>query len=66
VDVVSKEDVVARYERSDVCAVPRALVVGEAMLSWVLACAYEEKFGGDTLEEAVGRFREYCTYLESL
>lgn len=66
VDVVSKEDVVARYERSDVCAVPRALVVGEAMLSWVLACAYEEKFGGDTLEEAMGRFREYCTYLENL
>lgn len=65
VDVVSKKDAVARYERSDVCAVPRALVVGEAMLAWVLACAYEEKFGGDTVSEVLGRFHEYISYLES-
>lgn len=65
VDVVSKEQVVARYERSDVCAVSRALVVGEAMLAWVLADAYLEKFGGDTLEETIESFRAYCSYLES-
>lgn len=65
VDVVSKREVTARYERSDVCAVPRVLVVGEAMLAWVLADAYLEKFGGDTLEETLERFREYCLYLES-
>lgn len=65
VDVVSREAVVARYERSDVCAVPRALVVGEAMLAWVLAAAYLEKFGGDTFEETMERFRAYCQYLGS-
>lgn len=65
VDVVLKKEVTARYERSDVCAVPRALVVGEAMLAWVLADAYLEKFGGDTLEETLESFRAYCLYLES-
>lgn len=65
VDIVSKREVVARYERSDVCAVPRALVVGEGMLAWVLADAYMEKFGGDTLEETLESFRAYCLYLES-
>ena len=38
-------------ERSDVCAVPAAAVVGEAMLSLVLADAMREKFGGDSLAE---------------
>lgn len=64
VDVISKRDAVARYERSDVCAVPRALVVGEAMLSWVLACAYAEKFGGDSVSETLERFQAYVVYLE--
>jgi chorismate synthase len=40
-----------RYERSDVCVVPAAGVVGEAMLAIVLADAWIEKFGGDSLEE---------------
>jgi len=39
------------YQRSDVCAVPSAAVVGEAMLCWVLADALIEKFGGDSIEE---------------
>jgi len=66
VDVSSKEAVQARYERSDVCAVPRALVVGEAMVAWVLAGAYREKFGGDSLEEMMGNFRNYLSYFETL
>ncbi len=65
VDVNSKESVQARYERSDICAVPRALVVGEAMLSWVLASAYREKFGGDSLEEMMSNFQNYLSYLET-
>jgi chorismate synthase len=40
-----------RYERSDVCVVPAAGVVGEAMLAIVLADAWIEKFGGDSLDE---------------
>ena len=41
----------SRYERSDVCVVPAAGVVGEAMLAITLASAWLEKFGGDSLAE---------------
>jgi chorismate synthase len=44
------------YERSDFCAVPRAGVIGEAMLCWVLADALLEKLGGDSLAEMRPRF----------
>lgn len=49
VDLDTGEEVLARYERSDVCVVPAAGVVGEAMLALVLAEALLETFGGDTL-----------------
>jgi len=39
------------YQRSDVCAVPAAAVVGEAMLAWTLAAALRDKLGGDSLDE---------------
>jgi chorismate synthase len=61
VDIATKEARPAFKERSDVCAVPAAAVVGEAALAFVLAQALIEKFGGDSLvhlEEAVGRYRE--------
>jgi chorismate synthase len=61
VDIATKEARPAFKERSDVCAVPAAAVVGEAALAFVLAQALVEKFGGDSLahlEEAVGRYRE--------
>jgi chorismate synthase len=45
-----------RYERSDFCAVPRAVVIGEAMVSWVLADELMLKLGGDSLEEQLPRF----------
>jgi len=52
VDVRTGEQVdVTRYERSDVCVVPAAGVVGEAMLAICLADAWIEKFGGDSLSE---------------
>ena len=41
----------AAIERSDVCAVPAAAVVGEAMVAFVLADAFLEKFGGDSVDE---------------
>jgi chorismate synthase len=40
-----------QYERSDVCAVPAAAVVGEAMLAWTLAAALHDKLGGDSVDE---------------
>jgi chorismate synthase len=51
VDLLTGEEVIAHYERSDVCVVPAAGVVAEAMIAIVLADAWLEKFGGDTLAE---------------
>lgn len=61
VDIATKEDRPAFKERSDICAVPAAAVVGEAEVAFVLAQALVEKFGGDSiaqLDSAVGRYRE--------
>ena len=51
VDLTTLQDAPAAIERSDVCAVPAAAVVGEAMMAFVLADAFLEKFGGDSVEE---------------
>jgi chorismate synthase len=51
VDLTTLQDAPAAIERSDVCAVPAAAVVGEAMVSFVLADAFLEKTGGDSIEE---------------
>jgi chorismate synthase len=51
VDMDTGEDAVAVRERSDVCAVPAAAVVGEQMVAWVVACEALRKFGGDTIDE---------------
>ncbi len=59
VNLKTKEPVKAAYERSDVCVVPAAGVAAEAMVALVLARAVREKFGGDTLEEALRNFRAY-------
>jgi chorismate synthase len=59
VDVATKEPRAAFKERSDICAVPAAAVIGEAMLALVLAQALLEKFGGDAigqLDESVARY----------
>ncbi|MCU0690622.1 MAG: chorismate synthase, partial [Polyangiaceae bacterium] len=45
-----------KYERSDFCAVPRAVPIGEAMLALVLADALLEKLGGDSMDELKARF----------
>ena len=51
VDLTTMQDAPAAIERSDVCAVPAAAVVGEAMVAFVLADAFLEKFGGDSVQE---------------
>lgn len=51
VDMETKQAVKAHFERSDVCAVPAAAIVGEAMVALTLTGAVLEKFGGDSLEE---------------
>jgi chorismate synthase len=59
VDLETREPVLAAYERSDVCVVPAAGVIGEAMVALVLAQAFLEKFGGDTLIETRRNFDGY-------
>ncbi|OGC30684.1 chorismate synthase [candidate division WOR-1 bacterium RIFOXYB2_FULL_48_7] len=59
VDLASKKPVKAFVERSDVCAVEAAAVVGEAVVALEIAQAVLEKFGGDTLKELSGRFTSY-------
>jgi chorismate synthase len=56
VDLATGKAALTRYERSDACAVPRAAVVGEAMVAFVLAGALLEKLGGDSLSEMRPRF----------
>jgi len=64
VDCKTGETSVTTYERSDICALPRAVVIGEAMLALVLANALLQKTGGDTVDEVVeraGRLRQNTT-----
>ena len=61
VHVRSKEGVSAHKERSDVCAVPAASIVGESVVAFVLADAFLEKFGGDSMEECRRNFEGYVS-----
>ena len=63
VDLTTREPALAAYERSDVCVVPAAGVIGEAMVALVLAGAMLDKFGGDSLEETK---RNVGGYLEQV
>jgi chorismate synthase len=58
VDLTTMTEAPAAIERSDVCAVPAAAVVGEAMVAFVLADAFLEKFGGDSVEEVEHHYRK--------
>jgi chorismate synthase len=58
VDLANGKPAATRYERSDICAVPRAAVVGEAMVAIVLASAFLQKLGGDSLSELQRRFAD--------
>jgi chorismate synthase len=63
IDTTTGEEAVAHHQRSDVCAVPAAGVVAEAMVMLVLADALVEKFGGDSLAEIT---RNVTSYLDSI
>ena len=63
VDLRSKQKVEAHYERSDVCVVPAAGVIGEAMVALTLADAFLEKFGGDSMAEIA---RNHKAFIESI
>lgn len=59
VDIASKQEVLACRERSDVCAVPAASVVGEAMAALVIAEAMLDKFGGDAMCDVLAAVEAY-------
>jgi chorismate synthase len=63
VDMISKEPFLAQHERSDTCTVPAAGVIGESMVALVLATAFLEKFGGDSIPETE---RNYSAYQDQL
>jgi len=65
VDIETKQEDLAAFERSDITAVPAAGVIGEAMLAIVLANSFREKFGGDSIEEMRHNFMAYRESLEA-
>ncbi|MBV9225442.1 MAG: chorismate synthase [Acidobacteriaceae bacterium] len=64
VDLPSREPALAAYERSDVAVVPAAGVIGEAMVALVLAQAFLDKFGGDSLRETKRNFDGYLAQVK--
>ncbi|RLV55414.1 chorismate synthase [Aeromicrobium phragmitis] len=63
VDVATGEEAVAHHQRSDVCAVPAAGIVAEAMVALVVAGAVLEKFGGDSVGETCRNVESYLNHL---
>ena len=63
IDVATGEETVAHHQRSDVCAVPAAGIVAEAMVALVLADAMLEKFGGDSVGETRRNVEGYLSTL---
>ncbi|MGC4001366.1 MAG: chorismate synthase [Anaeromyxobacter sp.] len=64
IDLATREAVQAKYERSDVCAVPAAAVVGEAVVAWELASALLEKFGGDAVVDIERALEAYAARIK--
>ena len=64
IDIDTKKQVKASTERSDVCAVSAAGVVGEAVLAFVIARAFLEKFGGDSIVEIKRNYKGYIAGLK--
>lgn len=66
VDIKTKKNTQAHFERSDICVVPAAGVILEAMLSYVIVDAMLEKFGGDNVSALVENYNAYLNYCSSL
>jgi chorismate synthase len=65
VDLGTRETALAAYERSDVAVIPAAGVIGEAMVAIVLASAFLEKFGGDSIAETKRNYEGYLAQIKS-
>jgi chorismate synthase len=58
-DIRSKQESAGTIERSDVCAIPAAAVIAEAVVCFEIAAAFLEKFGGDSFAEITRNFHGY-------
>ena len=65
IDMITKKKATALAERSDVCAVPAASIVGEAMVAYILANEFMRKFGGDSMEEMKNNYISYKDYIKT-
>jgi chorismate synthase len=66
VDLRDKQEKTAQYERSDICVVPAASVVGQAVVSFEIAAAFLQKFGADTFEDVQDNLRRYRSRLREM
>ncbi len=65
VNIETKKEIKAAYERSDVCALPAAAVIGEALCAWVILEAFLEKIGGDFMKEIRERYNMYLKHIKT-
>jgi len=66
IDFANKKENRAIYQRSDICVVPAASVVGEAVAAWEIAVAFLEKFGSDSLLEIKENYENYKKRLQKI
>jgi len=66
IDLRTKAKTKAPYVRSDVCVVPAICIIAEAMIAWLLADVFIEKFGGDSIKEMKRNFENYKAQTDSL
>jgi len=66
VNIINKEESISLKERSDICAVPSAAVVGEAAASIEILSAIQEKFGSDNIDEILENINNYKKYIKNI
>lgn len=66
IDFATKKETKAIYQRSDICVVPAASVVGEVVAAWEIATAFLEKFYGDSLVEIKENYKNYKKRLQKI
>ncbi|MCK4309202.1 MAG: chorismate synthase, partial [Candidatus Atribacteria bacterium] len=66
IDFATKKETKAIYQRSDICVVPAASIVGEAVAAWEIAAAFLEKFSGDSLLEIKENYKKYAERLQEI
>lgn len=64
VDLLTKKETEANYQRSDTCVVPAASVIGEAVVNWEIAAAFLEKFSGDCIRDIEFNYQHYLERLK--